>query len=104
MIDIGLAAVANQSLSVQLGERNYVIDFHEANGVMCVTLTRDGVVLVSGSRVTGGTPLLPYRYLESGEGNFLVTVDNEEIPYWDQFGNTQFLVYLSAEELAVFRG
>lgn len=103
MIDVGLAAVANQTLSVQIDDRQYVIDLHEANGVMCVSISRDGVALVSGSRVTAGTALLPYKYLESDAGNFIVTVDGEALPYWDQFGVTQFLVYLSAAELAVFR-
>jgi len=101
MIDIGLAAVANQELAVQLGGRQYVIAMHEANGVMSATITRDGVTLVSNVRVTAGTPLLPYRYQESG--NFLLTVDGEALPYWDQFGVTQFLVYLTTAELAAYR-
>ena len=103
MMDIGIAAVANQTLSVQLDEHQFTIDLHEANGVMCVSIERDGVAIVTGSRVTAGTALMPYKYLEGGSGNFLITVDAEAIPYWDQFGVTQFLVYLSAEELAAYR-
>lgn len=101
MIDIGLAAVANQALTVQLGGRQYAIAMQEANGVMSASIARDGVVLVSNVRVSAGTPLLPYLYQESG--NFLVTVDGEALPYWDQFGVTQFLVYLTADELAAYR-
>ena len=102
MIDVGIAALANQSLSIQLDERFYEIELREANGVMAATITRDGVTIVSNTRVTAGTPLLPYRYQE--EGNFVMTTDGEAIPYWDQFGVTQFLVYLSADELAAYRG
>lgn len=102
MIDVGIAALANQSLSIQLDERFYEIELREANGVMSASITRDGVVLISNVRVTAGTPLLPYRYQESG--NFIMTTDGEAIPYWDQFGVTQFLVYLSADELAAYRG
>lgn len=101
MIDIGIAAVANQELAVQLDGRQFAIALHEANGVMSATIARDGVTLVSNVRVVAGTPLLPYRYQESG--NFLVTVDGEALPYWDQFGVTQFLVYLTAAELAAYR-
>lgn len=101
MIDIGLAAVANQTLAVQLGGRQFAVAMREANGVMSASITRDGVPLVSNVRVTAGTPLLPYRYQESG--NFLLTVDGEALPYWDQFGVTQFLVYLTADELAAYR-
>lgn len=102
MIDVGIATLANQALSIQLDERFYEIELREANGVMSATITRDGVTLISNVRVTAGTPLLPYRYQESG--NFLMTTDGEAIPYWDQFNVTQFLVYLSADELAAYRG
>lgn len=102
MIDVGIAALANQSLSIQLDERFYEIELREANGVMSASITRDGVVLISNIRVTAGTPLLPYRYQEAG--NFVMTTDGEAIPYWDQFGVTQFLVYLSAAEVAAYRG
>lgn len=102
MIDVGIATLANQALSIQLDERFYEIELREANGVMAATITRDGVTIVSNIRVTAGTPLLPYRYQEAG--NFIMTTDGEAIPYWDQFGVTQFLVYLSADELAAYRG
>ena len=102
MIDVGIATLANQSLSIQLDERFYEIELREANGVMSASITRDGVVLISNVRVTAGTPLLPYRYQEAG--NFIMTTDGEAIPYWDQFGVTQFLVYLSAAEVAAYRG
>lgn len=102
MIDVGIATLANQALSIQLDERFYEIELREANGVMSATITRDGVTIVSNMRVTAGTPLLPYRYQEAG--NFIMTTDGEAIPYWDQFNVTQFLVYLSAVELAAYRG
>lgn len=101
MIDVGLAAVANQSLSIQLDERFYDISMREANGVMSATIVRDDVTLVSNLRVTAGTPLLPYRYQEAG--NFVMTTDEDAIPYWDQFGVTQFLVYLSEAEVTALR-
>lgn len=101
MIDVGIAALPNQSLSIQLEERFYDIHLREANGVMAATIERDGAVLVSAMRITAGTPLLPYRYQEAG--NFLMLTDAEAIPYWDQFNVTQFLVYLTPEELAAYR-
>lgn len=101
MIDVGIAAVPNQSLSIQLDERFYDIHLRDAGGAMAATIARDGVTLVSGARIVAGTPLLPYRYQEAG--NFLVTTDAEALPYYDQFGVTQFLVYLTAAELAAYR-
>ena len=102
MIDLGIIAAPNQSFSVQLDGAFYDIHLREANGVMAATIARDGVTLVSASRITAGTPLLPYRYQEAG--NFVMTTDDEALPYWDQFGITQFLVYLSAAEVTALRG
>lgn len=101
MMDIGLAAVPNQSLTVQILDRVYFISVRETNGVMSASITRDDLPLIENVRVTAGTPLLPYRHQE--DGNFLITVEGEALPYFDQFGITQFLIYLTAEELAAYR-
>lgn len=102
MIDVALAAVPNQSLSIQLDGRRYAIHLREANGSMAATIARDGEPLVSAARIVAGTPLLPYPYQEAG--NFLLTTEAEALPYYDQFGISQFLVYLSPDELAAYRG
>lgn len=101
MIDLTLAALANQTFFVQLDERAYTIEIHMAGDVMTATITRDDVLLIQGARITPGMPLLPYRYQESG--NFIVLVDNGDLPDYTKFGVTQFLEYLSADELAALR-
>lgn len=101
MINVGIAAVPNQSLTVQIDDRVYDIALREANGVMSASITRDGVSVVKNVRATAGTPLLPYRYQETG--NFLITTEAEAMPYYDQFGVTQFLVYVTPDELAAYR-
>lgn len=101
MIDVALAAVPNQSLSVQLDARGYVITLHQAGACVAATVVRDDVTIVDGVRVTPGTPLLPYRYQEAG--NFILIVQDEALPDYTQFGVTQFLTYLSADELAGLR-
>ncbi len=102
MIDIGIATVPNQTLSIQIDERAYDLTLRETNGCMSVTIVRDLVTLVTNLRVVAGTPMLPYKYQESG--NFAMLVENEDLPYWDKFNVTQFLVYLSASEVAALRG
>lgn len=101
MKDISIAALANQTFFVQLDDRAYTITLHEATGCMTVTIVRDDEVIVSGSRVVPGTPLLPYRYQEAG--NFVLTTADGALPDFSQFGTTQFLVYLSQDELAALR-
>ena len=102
MIDVTIAAVANQELTVQLGGAMWGISLREGSGCMSVSVSRDNVPIISNVRVTAGTPLLPYQYQESG--NLILTVEADALPYWDQFGVTQFLVYITAEELAAYRG
>ncbi len=102
MIDVAIAAVPNQELTIQLEGIIYDIALREANGIMTASITRDGTAVARNTLAVAGTPLLPYRYQEAG--NFIMTTDGEAIPYWDQFGVTQFLVYLSAAELAAYRG
>lgn len=101
MIDIGISAVPNQTVTIQIDERVYDISLREANGATSASITRDGVVIVSNVRAVAGTPLLPYRHQE--DGNFLITTEDESIPYYDQFGITQFLIYVTPDELAEYR-
>lgn len=102
MIDVELAAVANQSLTVQVDDLVYSITLREVTGgSMAASVSRNGVKIVSGARVVAGSPLLPSRYQETG--NFLITTEGEACPYWDQFGITQFLVYLTDVELEAYR-
>lgn len=101
MIDVSIAAVPNQSLFVQLDERAYSLAFRTLGTSTSVTIVRDDVTLIEGSRVVTGTPLLPYHHQESG--NFVLSTQDDSLPDYTQFGITQFLTYLSADELAVAR-
>lgn len=103
MIDIPLQALANQQLTIQLDTLRYDITLKETAGCMSATILRDGVELVIMGRVVAGTPLLPYGYL-SEPGNFVLTTEADELPWWPSFGVTQFLVYVSAAEIAALPG
>jgi hypothetical protein len=97
MRTIPISAIANQELSVRLDNERLVLRLKEATGVMVADLDRDGVRILSGVRVLAGEPIIPYRYLESG--NFMVQTLDEELPDWRKFGVTQSLVYLTAAEV-----
>lgn len=99
MIDIPLQAVANQSLSIPLDGSRFVITVKEANGVMVCSIERDSVLLVQNTRLVADGFVLPYGYLHRGFGNFIVGTQGEEMPYYDQFGTTQFMAYASAAEI-----
>ena len=101
MRQIEIAPVPNQSFSVRLDDQQYDFVIKFEAGVMSVTITRDNVLLVSNLRAVPGEPLLPYRYLESG--NFVITTKDGDYPNYLEFGVTQNLIFASHAELEALR-
>lgn len=101
MIDINLTAIPNQSLTIKLEDSLYTITVKETRGVMSLDLLRDNEAVLLGSRMLPNSPLIPYRYLESG--NFVMLCDGEEYPDYRLFGDTQSLVYVTVAELEALR-
>ena len=95
---IPLFPEANQEFTVHLDGTRYVLRFKAANGVMVADVIIDDVLVLSGSRILAGEPLIPYEYLQVG--NFTVLTTNDELPDWREFGATQTLIYASPAELA----
>ena len=101
MIQIDLAAIPNQSMSVTLSEMNYDIAIKETRGCMSITIVRDNVTIVEGQRLVAGFPAIPYRYKENG--NFVVTTLDDDFPDYTKFNISQFLIYITQEEIAALR-
>lgn len=104
MMEIALSKVPNQSFSITFAKHFYDFTILETNGCMCVTISRDNILLLSNARLVAQSPVIPFRYLEDNEGNFVMSTLNNDLPYWDQFGITQSLIYLTATEVEAFRG
>lgn len=98
---INIDAIPNQSFTVRLDDSLYAITLKATNGVMAADIARDNVQLLTGHRVVAGTALLPYKFQE--RGNFVITTIDEELPDYTKFGVSQFLDYLSVEEMAAIR-
>jgi hypothetical protein len=110
MIELTLSNIPNQSFSIQLDGHQYdwVVRSINANnmlnvGIMAVDIMRDNIPLVTGARATPLFPLLPYRYLENNDGNFIFVTLNGQYPDYTQFGITQALIYVSQTELEAIR-
>lgn len=97
---IELDAIPNQDLTVTLDGARWDLQVQEAAGTMCASIQRDGVQIVQGARIAAGEPLIAYPYLRAGLGDFFFFQTTEAIPYYDQFGVTQYLAYLTADEIA----
>lgn len=93
---VPLQVQPNQSLTIRLDGASYEIAIKTAGSVMIADIARDGAALVNGQRCLAGAPLLPYRYLQTG--NFVFLTNNDTAPWWESF-DTQALVYLTAVEV-----
>lgn len=99
MITVPIEALPNQLFSITLDEVMYDITIKEADGLMAITIVRDNITIVEGERILPGALLMPYGYQYQNMGNFLFITADDEYPYYDQFGITQFLMYASNAEL-----
>lgn len=99
---ITLQQIPNQEVIVTLDGSRYKIQIKSASSFMTYGIERDGVVIIeNGNRIVNGTPLLTYKYMESG--NFVLDVPDNELPDYKKFGSTQFLIFASQEEIEAIR-
>jgi len=103
MQTIALQAIPNQQLTVVLDSVLYDITIRDVGGCMAADITRAGEVLVQGCRIVAGYPILPYVSLEGEYGNFAILTQSGDLPYYDQFGATQTLIFATAEEIGAIR-
>lgn len=98
MRDISLLTVPNQTFSATINGVLWELTIKVAHGTMLADVRRDGVDLVLGQRIVAEYPILPYRYL-SHQGNFAILTRDGELPWWEEFGRSQSLIYLEPAEV-----
>lgn len=103
MRQIELRQLPNQSLSITLSGNVYDITIRAVKTgdaqVMAVDVSINDVFIVRGCRAVAGYPIIPSLYLENG--NFVIVTDNGDLPDYNLFQISQFLIYASPEELAM---
>lgn len=97
---IDIDPIPNEEFSVTVDGNRWDFVIKEAVSSMICDLSLNDEVILSGARIVTGTPIIPYEYLRS-QGNFIILTENDELPYWTQFGVNQQLIYASAEELSL---
>ncbi|WP_313064758.1 phage baseplate plug family protein [Achromobacter animicus] len=100
MRDITLLAVPNQTFSATINGVLWELTVKVARGTMLADVRRDGVDLVLGQRIIAEYPILPYRHL-SHQGNFAILTRDGELPWWEEFGRSQSLIYLEPAEVGI---
>lgn len=103
--EIPLEAIPNQSFTTVVNNIQYNFSIKFTGIVMSATIVRNNTLIISNVRMVPNSiilpnfPLIPYQYLENGNGNFYTITSNDEYPIYTQFGITQFLVYFSSDEI-----
>lgn len=95
---IPIEAVPNQELTLYIDGNRWLLRLKVAKSSMIADIYRNDSALLLGQRIAVGTPMIPYQYLQ-GAGNFILLVDNEQLPDWKQFGITQQLIYVEPGEM-----
>lgn len=99
---VPLANVPNQSFTVTLDSVRWGIRLRDIGGVTAADVDLQGERLISGVRALPGEPLVPYRYLTPDAGAFIfITLSDNALPVYTEFGVSQFLVYMSATQTAL---
>lgn len=101
MLQIPIINIPNQSFTVQLDNNVWDFSIYDIQDLVAVDVTLNGTQILTGERAMPSYPLIPYKYLESG--NFVFLTDNDDYPDFHQFGITQYLIYASETELESIR-
>lgn len=94
---ISIQSIKNQTLSVRLNENQHVIKLYDIGDGVAMDLTISDVSIFTGFRVLSGAPIAPYQYLIPGA--FILFTEDESVVDYTKFGDTQRLVYFTAEEV-----
>lgn len=103
MQNIPLQALPNQSMQVPIDDNQWDISLKLTNGTISVTISLNEILLVENVRIVANTLILPYRYEENNNGNFVLSTQSFNIPDYTQFSITQMLFYITPEELTTAR-
>lgn len=103
MRQIELRQLPNQSLSITLNNNVYDITIRAVKSgdaqIMAVDIAINNDFVVRGCRAVAGFPIIPSLYLENG--NFAIVTDDGDLPNYNLFQISQYLIYAPPDELAL---
>lgn len=98
MMQLNLQPTINQSFTSNIGQYRYDFTFKQIDdNTVIYDLYINEQPIQIGQRVTQGVMLMPYRY-QAVDGNFTLYIPDGESPNFKQFGQSQFLYYLTPGE------
>lgn len=93
----------NFEFTVTLEQNKYDIAIRTIGDRTYMSVDCNGADVIDGVLCVPGAIVLPYAYLEGQGGNFVWVTANDNYPNWNNFGTTDFLLYISVAELASLR-
>lgn len=93
----------NQKFSVNTDSGSLDIELRTVDGIMLMSISRNGTSIVNSIRVAPNVLLMKYRYLQEQYGDFIFTTTGNEYPYFENFNNANKLYWLSYEETVRFK-
>lgn len=103
MIQIPLQRIPSQSLSIQLDGNAYDILIRACNTsttqIMAFDISINNEVVLIGQRGVAGTPIIPYLELTDIGGNFFLLTNDGDLPDYNQFQISQYLVFATRDEI-----
>lgn len=99
---VQINAVPSQKFNITLGGNKYDIKIYSIDGAMAYDMDINAVKIIRGFEMVNDVPLLPYPHQEIN-GNLLLQISENETPDYTRFGLSQFLYYLTADEIAAYR-
>lgn len=91
----------NQSFSFETDGNHYQVTLKDCDGFMSIDIDCNNQNFISGQRLLPNSIVLPYRHLE--QGNFLFVTANQEFADWHKFEVSQFLYFITEDELTEMR-
>lgn len=99
MIQIEIQKIPNQEFSVEINEVRYLLRIRTFKEMTFMDITINDELVKGSVRCCPNTLVIPYDYLTEG-GNFIWQCLNNDYPSYEKFGDTQFLNYLTDEEIS----
>lgn len=96
---IAIAKLPNQSLDIELTGLNLLLTLKASTDGLLVTMQQNDFIIIEGLRVVVNSPVLQSAYLFNQYGNMILVSDNDELPNYRNFGDSQRLLWYSPLEI-----
>ena len=88
----------NQQFEIMINGNTFEIGLRTVSEITYITVSVNGTKLVDGARCPPNVNLLNYSYLQT-YGDFKFTSEDDEYPYYENFGKKCRLYFIPIEEL-----